>query len=84
MQTTACLFHSRSCVVICFYSFFQLSLGSRLAAQLPADKDEMLREKDEQIQELTRMLRQEQKLVEALKMQLQRGGHPGCSGVTRM
>ncbi|XP_056262330.1 myocardin-related transcription factor A-like isoform X2 [Pseudoliparis swirei] len=41
------------------------------------DKDRMLREKDKQIEELTRMLRQKQRLVEVLRMQLEhvnRGG----------
>ncbi|XP_060946246.1 myocardin-related transcription factor A-like [Limanda limanda] len=35
------------------------------------DKDQMLKEKDQQIEELTRMLRQTQRLVEFLRMQLQ-------------
>lgn len=35
------------------------------------DKDRMLQEKDKQIADLTRMLRQKQRLVEALKMQLE-------------
>jgi len=41
------------------------------------DKDRLLREKDKQIEELTRMLRQKQRLVEVLRMQLEhvnRGG----------
>ncbi|XP_035037645.2 myocardin-related transcription factor B isoform X3 [Hippoglossus stenolepis] len=37
------------------------------------DKDKMLKEKDQQIEELTRMLRQKQRLVEVLRMQLQHG-----------
>ncbi|XP_068435278.1 myocardin-related transcription factor A-like isoform X2 [Clinocottus analis] len=42
------------------------------------DKDRMLQEKDKQIQELTRMLRQKQRLVEVLRMQLEHvnGGGP--------
>ncbi|XP_034394915.1 LOW QUALITY PROTEIN: myocardin-related transcription factor B-like [Cyclopterus lumpus] len=35
------------------------------------DKDRMLQEKDKQIEELTRMLRQKQRLVEVLRMQLE-------------
>ncbi|CAB1415639.1 unnamed protein product, partial [Pleuronectes platessa] len=35
------------------------------------DKDQMLKEKDQQIQELTRMLRSTQRLVEVLRMQLE-------------
>ncbi|XP_062263686.1 myocardin-related transcription factor A-like isoform X2 [Platichthys flesus] len=35
------------------------------------DKDKMLKEKDQQIEELTRMLRQTQRLVELLRMQLE-------------
>ncbi|KAM3597281.1 uncharacterized protein V6R79_002458 [Siganus canaliculatus] len=41
------------------------------------DKDKMLQEKDKQIEELTRMLRQKQKLVEVLKMQLERRKNGG-------
>ncbi|XP_019960918.2 myocardin-related transcription factor A-like isoform X2 [Paralichthys olivaceus] len=37
------------------------------------DKDKMLQEKDQQIEELTRMLRQKQRLVEVLRMQLEHG-----------
>ncbi|XP_070703529.1 myocardin-related transcription factor A-like [Pempheris klunzingeri] len=37
------------------------------------DKDKMLQEKDKQIEELTRMLRQKQRLVEVLRMQLEHG-----------
>lgn len=37
----------------------------------------MLQEKDKQIEELTRMLRQKQRLVEVLKMQLERGKSRG-------
>ncbi|KAM6905357.1 LOW QUALITY PROTEIN: myocardin-related transcription factor A-like [Xenentodon cancila] len=43
------------------------------APPLTIDKDRMLREKDKQIAELIRMLRQKQQLVEALKMQLENG-----------
>uniref|UniRef100_A0AAQ4RHF2 SAP domain-containing protein n=1 Tax=Gasterosteus aculeatus aculeatus TaxID=481459 RepID=A0AAQ4RHF2_GASAC len=39
----------------------------------PVDKDRMLREKDKRIAELTRMLRQKQRLVEVLRMQLEHG-----------
>ncbi|XP_061079796.1 myocardin-related transcription factor A isoform X2 [Conger conger] len=42
------------------------------------DKDQMLQEKDRQIQALTRMLRQKQQLVEALRLQLERGKQPSC------
>ncbi|KAM3863906.1 myocardin-related transcription factor A-like [Diretmus argenteus] len=41
------------------------------------DKDKMLQEKDKQIEELTRMLRQKQRLVEALRMQLEHGKRGG-------
>ncbi|KAF7654253.1 hypothetical protein LDENG_00071880 [Lucifuga dentata] len=41
------------------------------------DKDKMLREKDKQIEELTRMLRQKQRLVEVLRMQLEHGKRGG-------
>ncbi|XP_057681505.1 myocardin related transcription factor Ab isoform X2 [Corythoichthys intestinalis] len=37
------------------------------------DKDQMLQEKDKQIEELTRMLRQKQRLVETLRSQLELG-----------
>ncbi|KAG9340339.1 hypothetical protein JZ751_021451 [Albula glossodonta] len=37
------------------------------------DKDQMLQEKDKQIEELTRMLRQKQRLVETLRLQLEQG-----------
>ncbi|XP_035253967.1 myocardin-related transcription factor A isoform X3 [Anguilla anguilla] len=40
------------------------------------DKDQMLQEKDAQIEALTRMLRQKQRLVETLRLQLERGKHP--------
>uniref|UniRef100_UPI003AAD08F1 myocardin-related transcription factor A-like n=1 Tax=Centroberyx gerrardi TaxID=166262 RepID=UPI003AAD08F1 len=44
------------------------------------DKDKMLQEKDKQIEELTRMLRQKQRLVEALRMQLEHGKIGGRAG----
>lgn len=47
-----------------------LSPGAR-AEQEGRDKDQMLQEKDKQIQELTRMLRQKQQLVELLRLQLE-------------
>ncbi|XP_059408460.1 myocardin-related transcription factor A isoform X2 [Carassius carassius] len=40
------------------------------SAALPVDKDQMLQEKDQRIQELTRMLLQKQQLVESLRSQL--------------
>ncbi|XP_077057132.1 myocardin related transcription factor Ab isoform X4 [Siphateles boraxobius] len=43
------------------------------AAVLSLDKDQMLQEKDKQIEELTRMLRQKQRLVETLRSQLEQG-----------
>ncbi|XP_014444182.1 myocardin-related transcription factor A isoform X2 [Tupaia chinensis] len=47
-----------------------LSPGAR--AELEGrDKDQMLQEKDKQIEELTRMLRQKQQLVERLRLQLE-------------
>ncbi|RVE69254.1 hypothetical protein OJAV_G00076010 [Oryzias javanicus] len=44
---------------------------SAAAPLVAADKDRMLLEKDKQIAELTRMLKQKQKLVEVLRMQLE-------------
>ncbi|KAM4635627.1 myocardin-related transcription factor A-like [Polymixia lowei] len=44
------------------------------------DKDKMLQEKDKQIEELTRMLRQKQRLVEALRMQLEHGKRAAGGG----
>ncbi|XP_051524135.1 myocardin-related transcription factor A-like isoform X2 [Myxocyprinus asiaticus] len=41
----------------------------------PLNKDQMLQEKDKQIEELTRMLRQKQRLVETLRSQLEQGKH---------
>ncbi|XP_069012191.1 myocardin related transcription factor Ab isoform X5 [Embiotoca jacksoni] len=41
------------------------------------DKDQMLQEKDKQIEELTRMLRQKQRLVETLRSQLEHGKMTG-------
>ncbi|KAM6963647.1 myocardin related transcription factor Ab isoform 9-T11 [Tautogolabrus adspersus] len=41
------------------------------------DKDQMLQEKDKQIEELTRMLRQKQRLVETLRSQLEQGKMTG-------
>ncbi|KAL6103252.1 uncharacterized protein ACO6RY_02688 [Pungitius sinensis] len=43
----------------------------------PVDKDRMLQEKDKRIEELTRMLRQKQRLVEVLRMQLDHGKRGG-------
>ncbi|XP_046893842.1 myocardin-related transcription factor A isoform X2 [Hypomesus transpacificus] len=47
----------------------------------PLDKDRMLQEKDKQIEELTRMLRQKQRLVETLRCQLEMGKRGGGGGV---
>ncbi|CAM9289397.1 unnamed protein product, partial [Lampetra planeri] len=47
------------------------------------DKDQMLQEKDKQIEELTRMLRQKQRLVETLRSQLEQGKMAGGVGVKR-
>ncbi|XP_051958494.1 myocardin related transcription factor Ab isoform X2 [Xyrauchen texanus] len=41
----------------------------------PLNKDQMLQEKDKQIEELTRMLKQKQRLVETLRSQLEQGKH---------
>ncbi|KPP79428.1 MKL/myocardin-like protein 1-like, partial [Scleropages formosus] len=41
------------------------------------DKDQMLQEKDKQIEELMRMLRQKQRLVETLRSQLEQGKREG-------
>ncbi|XP_067089106.1 myocardin-related transcription factor A isoform X2 [Osmerus mordax] len=46
----------------------------------PLDKDQMLQEKDKQIEELTRMLRQKQRLVETLRCQLEQGKRGGGVG----
>uniref|UniRef100_A0A3B3R754 Myocardin related transcription factor A n=1 Tax=Paramormyrops kingsleyae TaxID=1676925 RepID=A0A3B3R754_9TELE len=42
------------------------------------DKDQMLQEKDKQIEELTRMLQQKQRLVETLRSQLEQGKRVGA------
>ncbi|KAJ8345728.1 hypothetical protein SKAU_G00299210 [Synaphobranchus kaupii] len=42
------------------------------------DKDQMLQEKDKQIEALMRMLRQKQQLVETLRLQLEQGKGPDC------
>ncbi|XP_027144959.1 myocardin related transcription factor Ab isoform X6 [Larimichthys crocea] len=47
------------------------------AAMDTMDKDQMLQEKDKQIEELTRMLRQKQRLVETLRSQLEQGKMAG-------
>nr|XP_039319122.1 myocardin-related transcription factor A isoform X3 [Saimiri boliviensis boliviensis] len=47
-----------------------LSPGGRTELE-GRDKDQMLQEKDKQIEELTRMLRQKQRLVERLRLQLE-------------
>ncbi|KAK2833716.1 hypothetical protein Q5P01_017605 [Channa striata] len=47
------------------------------APALTVDKDKMLQDKDKQIEELTRKLRQKQKLVEMLKVQLENGKKGG-------
>ncbi|XP_031723590.1 myocardin-related transcription factor A-like isoform X2 [Anarrhichthys ocellatus] len=47
------------------------------APVVSVDKDRMLQEKDKQIEELTRMLRQNQRLVEVLRMQLEHGNRGG-------
>ncbi|XP_053438644.1 myocardin-related transcription factor A isoform X3 [Nycticebus coucang] len=47
-----------------------LSPGGRAELE-GCDKDQMLQEKDKQIEELTRMLRQKQQLVERLRLQLE-------------
>uniref|UniRef100_A0A452ETS2 Myocardin related transcription factor A n=1 Tax=Capra hircus TaxID=9925 RepID=A0A452ETS2_CAPHI len=46
------------------------------------DKDQMLQEKDKQIEELTRMLRQKQQLVEWLRLQLEQEKRPAPALVT--
>uniref|UniRef100_A0A4W5LI89 Myocardin related transcription factor Ab n=1 Tax=Hucho hucho TaxID=62062 RepID=A0A4W5LI89_9TELE len=51
--------------------------GATLEAS-PLDKDQMLQEKDKQIEELTRMLRQKQRLVETLRSQLEQGKQTGA------
>ncbi|KAA0725239.1 MKL/myocardin-like protein 1 [Triplophysa tibetana] len=50
-----------------------LSRSGPLPSTPSLDKDQMLHEKDKQIEELTRMLRQKQRLVETLRSQLEQG-----------
>ncbi len=52
------------------------------SAVSPLDKDHMLQEKDKQIEELTRMLRQKQRLVETLRSQLEQGKRGAAAEVT--
>ncbi|KAF7646454.1 hypothetical protein LDENG_00187730 [Lucifuga dentata] len=47
------------------------------------DKDQMLQEKDKQIKELTRMLRQKQRLVETLRSQLEQGKAAGGASMEK-
>ncbi|XP_072225227.1 myocardin-related transcription factor A-like [Leuresthes tenuis] len=73
----------------CQFSLKSASLQKHCFASSPApssttaaslgtiDKDKMLQEKDKQIAELTRRLRQKQRLVEVLKMQLELGNREG-------
>ncbi|XP_051968172.1 myocardin-related transcription factor A-like isoform X2 [Xyrauchen texanus] len=49
------------------------ALVTAARSAVPLDKDQMLQEKDKQIEELTRMLRQKQRLVETLRCQLEHG-----------
>ncbi|XP_077595453.1 myocardin related transcription factor Ab isoform X2 [Stigmatopora nigra] len=49
-----------------------------------ADKDQMLQEKDKQIEELTRMLRQKQRLVETLRSQLELGKTAPSEGAPKV
>lgn len=60
----------------CLLSSAALATTAR-APVATVDKDRMLQEKDKQIQELTRMLRQKQRLVDVLKMQLEHGTRGG-------
>ncbi|KAM9426180.1 myocardin related transcription factor Ab isoform 2-T2 [Pholidichthys leucotaenia] len=48
-------------------------LAGAAMGTLSMDKDQMLQEKDKQIEELTKMLRQKQRLVETLRSQLEQG-----------
>ncbi|XP_016346419.1 myocardin related transcription factor Ab isoform X3 [Sinocyclocheilus anshuiensis] len=52
------------------------------SAVSPLDKDQMLQEKDKQIEELTHMLRQKQRLVETLRSQLEQGKRGAAADVT--
>ncbi|XP_016091926.1 MKL/myocardin-like protein 1 isoform X2 [Sinocyclocheilus grahami] len=52
------------------------------SAVSPLDKDQMLQEKDKQIEELTRMLRQKQRLVETLRSKLEQGKRGAAADVT--
>ncbi len=52
------------------------------SAVSPLDKDQMLQEKDKQIEELTHMLRQKQRLVETLRSQLEQGKRGAAAEVT--
>ncbi|CAB1338230.1 unnamed protein product [Coregonus sp. 'balchen'] len=49
----------------------------------PLDKNQLLQEKDKQIEELTRMLRQKQRLVETLRSQLEQGKQTGLREMER-
>ncbi|XP_029618226.1 myocardin-related transcription factor A isoform X3 [Salmo trutta] len=58
--------------------FSMAALQKRLQVAPPSvNKDQMLQEKDKQIEELTCMLRQKQRLVETLRVQLEQGKRGG-------
>uniref|UniRef100_A0A4W5PK72 Myocardin related transcription factor A n=1 Tax=Hucho hucho TaxID=62062 RepID=A0A4W5PK72_9TELE len=58
--------------------FSMAALQKRLQVAPPSvNKDQMLQEKDKQIEELTCMLRQKQRLVETLRSQLEQGKRGG-------
>uniref|UniRef100_A0A674B8A7 Myocardin related transcription factor A n=1 Tax=Salmo trutta TaxID=8032 RepID=A0A674B8A7_SALTR len=58
--------------------FSMAALQKRLQVAPPSvNKDQMLQEKDKQIEELTCMLRQKQRLVETLRVQLEQGNRGG-------
>ncbi|TRY77527.1 hypothetical protein DNTS_028242, partial [Danionella cerebrum] len=57
-------------------------VAASVLAVPPLDKDQMLQEKDKQIEELTRMLLQKQRLVETLRSQLEQGKRVGATEVS--
>ncbi|XP_053368056.1 myocardin related transcription factor Ab isoform X3 [Clarias gariepinus] len=70
-QSACCMTHPTAAP-----SSFAQSHVLPIAALLPSaslDKDQMLQEKDKQIEQLTRMLKQKQQLVETLRSQLEQG-----------
>ncbi|XP_012991549.3 myocardin-related transcription factor A isoform X3 [Esox lucius] len=83
-QQLATIKEESSCSAATACQFTKAALQKRLLAPTAmqvappsVDKDQMLQEKDKQIEELTRMLRQKQQLVETLRSQLEQGKRGG-------